>query len=73
MCTLHAVIAALYQKNVISQDDLQKLVEKAHFNKNMLLNLMMALSRKSPDDVAIAANVLDEFKCKKEAKVLMCE
>lgn len=70
---MHVVIAALYQKNVITGHDLQKLEEKAHLNENMLLNLIMDLLRKPLEDVAMAADMLDRFGCKREANVLRCK
>ena len=68
---LHLVVlAALYQKKVITQHDLQKLRGRA---QNMLLNLILGQYTKPPEDVATIADVLDMSGCKKEAKMLRCK
>ena len=65
---LHLVVlAALHQKKVITQHDFQKLRGRA---QNMLLNLILVQYTKPPEDVAMTADVLNTFECKKEAKML---
>ena len=68
---LHLVVlAALYQKKVIAQHDLQKWKEDARF---MLLNLILDQYTKPPEDVATTADVLDTYEWKKEAKMMRCK
>ena len=69
-----AVFAALYQKKVLTEHDFQRLKGKTHHDENILLNLIVDLLQKSSEDMATAAaEVLDGFKCEKEAKVLRCK
>ena len=69
MCPpLHfVVLAALYQKKVIAQHDLQKLKTSA---RNMLLDLVFDLCTRPSEDVATAADVLDMVGWKNEAVML---
>ena len=64
------VLAALYQKKVITQHDLQKWKGDP---QNILLNLILDQYTKPPEDVATIADVLDMSGCKKEAKMLRCK
>ena len=67
---LHLVVlAALHRKKVIAQRDLQKWKGDA---QSMLLDLILDQYTKSPEDVAMTADVLGMFGCKKEAKMLIC-
>ena len=62
------VLAALYQKKVIAQHDLQKWTEWSP--QNMLLDLIFDLCTRPSEDVATAADVLDIVGWKKEAEML---
>ena len=64
------VLAALYQKKVITQHDLQKWKGDP---QNILLNLILDQYTKPPEDVVKTADVLDTFECKKAAKMLRCK
>ena len=64
---MHAVLAALHQKKVIAQHDLQKWKGSA---RNMLLGLIFDLCTRPSEDVANAADVLDMVGLEKEAKML---
>ena len=68
-----AVLAALYQENVLSEHDVQELKEKAHGDESIFHSLIGDLLQKSSEDVATAAEVLDGLECKKEANVLRCK
>ena len=68
-----AVLAALYQENVLTEHDVQELKEKAHNDESILLSLVVDLIQRSSEDVATAAEVLDGLECKKEANVLRCK
>ena len=69
--TLHLVVlAALYQKKVIAQHDLQERRENA---QEVLLCIILDQCRKPSEDVATTADVLDTFGCKKEADMLRCK
>ena len=61
------VLAALYQKKVIAQHDLQKWKGSAW---NMLSNLIFDLCTRPTEDVATTADVLDMVGWKKEAEML---
>ena len=61
------VLAALYQKKVITQHDLQKWKRSAW---NMCLVLIFDLCTRHSEDVATAADVLDMVGWKKEAEML---
>ena len=64
---MRAVLAALYQKKVIAQHDLQKWKRSA---RNMRLGLIFDLCTRLSEDVATAAGVLDMVGWKKEAEML---
>ena len=64
---MRAVLAALYQKKVIAQHDLQKWTGSA---RNMLVDLIFDLCTRLSEDVATAADVLDMVGWKKEAEML---
>ena len=69
--SLHLVVlAALYQKKVIAQHDLQKWKGDA---QSILVNLILDQHTKPPEDVTTTADVLDMSGCKKEAKMLRCK
>ena len=70
LVTLSIVLAGLQQKKVLTPQDVMKLKEETQY---MLLNLILDHSRKSPEDVATTADVLDTFGCKKEAAMLKCK
>ena len=61
------VLAALYQKKVITQHDLQKWKRSSW---NMCLDLIFDLCTRPSEDVATAADVLDMVGWKKEAEML---
>ena len=61
------MLAALYQKKVIAEHDLQKLKGSA---SDMLLDLIFDLCRRPSEDVAITADVLDMVGWIKEAEML---
>ena len=61
------MFAALCQKKVITQHDLQKWKGSAW---NMLLDLIFDLCTRPSEDVATTADVLDMVGCKKEAEIL---
>ena len=61
------MLAALYQKKVIAQHDLQKLKKSA---RNMLFDLVFDLCTRPSEDVATAADVLDMVGWKNEAVML---
>ena len=68
---LHLVVlAALYQKKVIAQHDLQ---ERRGDVQEVLLYIIMDLCTKPSEEVTATANVLDTFGCKKEADMLKCK
>ena len=60
------MLAALYQKKVIAEHDLQKLKSA----QNMLLGVISDLCRRPSEDVATAADVLDMVGWKNEAEML---
>ena len=62
-----AVIAALYQKQLIAQHDIQKWKGSAG---NIIHCLILDQCTKPSEDVATTADMLDEFECKKEAEML---
>ena len=68
-----AGLAALYQKKVLTEHNVQGLKGKAYSDENILLSLIVDLSQKSSENVATAAEVLDGLECKKEANVLRCK
>ena len=61
------MLAALYQKKVIAQHDLQKLKKSAW---NMLLDLVFDLCTRPSEDVATTADELDMVGWKNEAEML---
>ena len=61
------VLAALHQKKVIAQHDLQKWEGSA---RDMLLGLIFDLCTRPSEDVATTADVLDMVGWKKEAEML---
>lgn len=63
------VLAALHEKKVVTQHDLQRIGGNA-LNVHMLLNLILDQYRMSPEDVETVANVLDVFGGKKESEML---
>ena len=66
---LHLVVlAALYQKKVIAQHDLQEWREEER-----LLHVILDQCTKPSEDVATTADVLDMFGYKKEADMLRCK
>ena len=68
---LHLVVlAALYQKNVIAQHDLQ---ERRGDAQELLCRIILDQCTKPSEDVATTADVLDTVGYKKEAEVLRCE
>ena len=69
LCFL-VVLASLQQENVLAPQDVMKMKEDPQY---MLLNLILDNSKKSPEDVATTAVVLDTFGCKKEAAMLKCK
>ena len=64
------VLAGLQQKKVLAPQDVVKMKEDPQY---MLLNLILDYSKKSPEDVATTAEVLETFGCKKEAAMLKCK
>ncbi len=60
------MLAALYQKKVIAEHDLQKLKSA----RNMLLDLIFNQYRRPSEDVATAADELDMVGWKNEAEML---
>ena len=67
---LLVVLAALYQKKVIAQHDLQEWKGNA---RKVLLRVILGQCTKSSEDVATTADVLDTFGCIKEAEMLRCK
>lgn len=63
------VLAALHEKKVVTQHDLQRIGGNA-LNLHMLVNLILDQYRKPTEDVETVANVLDVFGCKKESEML---
>ena len=61
------MLAALYQKKVIAQHDVQKWMGSA---RNMRLDLIFDLCTRPSEDVATVADVLDMVGWKKEAEML---
>ena len=61
------MLAALYQKKVIAEHDLQKLKRSA---RNMHLDLVFDLYTRPSEDVATAADELDMVGWKNEAVML---
>ena len=61
------MFAALYQKKVIGQRDLQKWKGNA---RNMLLGLICDLCTRRSEDVATMADVMDMVGWRKEAAML---
>ena len=64
------VLAGLQLKKVLAPQDVMKMKEDPQY---MLLNLILDHSKKTPEDVAITAVVLDTFGCNKEAAMLKCK
>ena len=60
------MLAVLQQKKILAPRDVTRMKDTQH----MLLNLIFDHSKKSPEDVAKTADVLDTFGCKKEAAML---
>ena len=61
------MLAALYQKKVIAEHDLQKLKRSS---RNMLLDIIFDLCTRPSEDVATTADVLDMVGWKNEAEML---
>ena len=69
---LHRVVlAALYQKKVIAQHDLQK--RRGDDAQEVLCHIILDQCTKPSEDVATTADVLDTVGCKKEADMLRCK
>ena len=64
------MLAALYQKKVIAEHDLQKWKGSASYIWNMLLDLIFDLCTRPSEDVATVADVLDMVGWKNEAEML---